>query len=84
MHGFFTNIQDDLRAAYAMSFDRKWPGWLGGILIAASGLKPYLGAQMFMPAILTWHVALPLFVAILLLWVLVAGWNEKTEKLIIF
>ncbi len=54
------------------------------MLIAATGLKPYLGAKMFMPAILTWHVALPLFVAILLLWVLVAGWNEKTEKLIIF
>jgi hypothetical protein len=47
-------------------------------------LEDKLGAKLFMPDVLSWPVAIPVFLAILLIWVILADWNEKTEKLVIF
>lgn len=47
-------------------------------------LAAKLGAKIFMPDVLSWQIAMPVFVAVLLVWVLLADWNEKTEKLVIF
>ncbi len=47
-------------------------------------LIPKLGKGIFIPKILTWEVTLPLFVIFLLLWTIVAIWNEKSEKFVIF
>jgi uncharacterized protein len=46
-------------------------------------LSEKLGAKLFMPDVLSWQVAIPVFLAILLLWVFIADWNEKTEKFVI-
>ena len=53
-------------------------------LINYTGLKTALGSGYFMPEILSWHIALPVFGAVMLAWVLLAGWNERTEKFVIF
>jgi hypothetical protein len=47
-------------------------------------LAAKLGSKIFMPDILSWQIAMPIFLAILLVWVILADWNEKTEKLVIF
>ncbi len=53
-------------------------------LIKTSGLDDTLGKGVFMPGVFTWHLGLPLFMGFLLFWALVAIWNEKTEKFVIF
>lgn len=53
-------------------------------LINYTGLKTALGSSYFMPEILSWHIALPVFGAVMIAWVLLAGWNERTEKFVIF
>jgi len=53
-------------------------------LINYTGLKTALGSGYFMPEILSWHIALPVFGAVMIAWVLLAGWNERTEKFVIF
>ncbi len=52
--------------------------------IEITGVKNALGSGVFMPELLSWQVALPVFAAVMLLWVLLGAWNEKTEKLVIF
>jgi uncharacterized protein len=46
-------------------------------------LAEKLGAKLFMPDVLSWQFAIPVFLGVLLLWVVLADWNEKTEKLVI-
>lgn len=53
-------------------------------VIDAIHLKAWLGKAYFLPTELSWAIALPVFVCILLVWVLLANWNEKTEKFVIF
>ena len=57
--------------------------WLNNLL-KTTGIDPKLGKGVFMPEILTWSLGLPLFLLFLLFWALVAIWNEKTEKFVIF
>jgi len=52
--------------------------------IEAYDIRHFLGKGMFLPSVFSWQVGLPLFMAVLLLWTLMAAWNEKTEKLVIF
>jgi uncharacterized protein len=47
-------------------------------------LAEKLGKKLFMPDVLSWPIAIPVFLAVLLVWVILADWNEKTEKLVIF
>jgi uncharacterized protein len=47
-------------------------------------LAAKLGSKIFMPDVLTWQITIPVFLAVLLVWVILADWNEKTEKLVIF
>ena len=49
-----------------------------------TNLASKLGSKLFMPDVLSWQIAIPVFLAILLVWVLLADWNEKTEKFVIF
>ena len=48
------------------------------------GIKGLLGHARLMPDMVTWYLTLPVFIAVLLLWVIAADWNQKTEKLVIF
>ena len=52
--------------------------------LEATGVKNALGAGVFMPEALSWYLALPVFAVVMLAWVLLGAWNEKTEKLVIF
>ncbi|GAB6908318.1 conserved membrane hypothetical protein [Desulfosarcina cetonica] len=52
--------------------------------IEAYHIRHYLGKGLYLPGVFSWQLGLPLFMAVLLLWTLMAGWNEKTEKLVIF
>ncbi len=53
-------------------------------LLNATGLKEMLGKGQFMPDIISWQFTMPLFILILMSWIMLADWNEKTEKLVIF
>ena len=57
---------------------------LTGKFLIASGLNEKLGQDIFLPDILTWQITVPLILIFFLAWVLVAMWNEETEKLVIF
>jgi len=48
-----------------------------------SGLDPLLGKGLFLPKVVTWYFAAPIFVLVLVIWVLGARWNEKTEKFVV-
>jgi len=52
--------------------------------LKTSGLREKLGSGQFMPEIVSWQLAMPLFIIILLIWIIVADWNERTEKFVIF
>jgi uncharacterized membrane protein YedE/YeeE len=52
--------------------------------LEVSGINGKLGHDVFLPNILTWQIAVPLILLFLLAWVLVAAWNEKTEKFVVF
>ncbi len=52
-------------------------------LLEASGFKERLGHAFFMPEVISWSFAIPVFLFILIVWVLMAEWNEQTEKLVI-
>jgi uncharacterized membrane protein YedE/YeeE len=43
-----------------------------------------LGQAVYLPAVLTWEVTLPLYVLFFFLWIMIAIWNEKTQKFVIF
>ncbi len=49
-----------------------------------SGINEKLGHDIFLPDILTWQITIPLILAFFLSWVLVAMWNEETEKFVVF
>jgi len=53
-------------------------------LLVNTGLKEKLGAGEFLPDLISWGIAMPVFFMIPLIWVIVAQWNEKTEKFVIF
>ena len=53
-------------------------------VIDAIHLKARLGKAYFLPSVLGWPIAIPVFILILLAWVLIANWNEKSEKFVIF
>lgn len=57
---------------------------LGYKVVHNTKLGEILGSGKFMPAVFSWELALPLYGLILLAWVFVAIWNEKTEKFVIF
>jgi uncharacterized membrane protein YedE/YeeE len=52
--------------------------------IEAYDIRHYLGKGLYLPGVFSWQLGLPFFMAVLLLWTLMAAWNEKTEKLVIF
>ena len=54
------------------------------MLIKYEGIKNFLGSSYFMPEVMTWQVALPVFTGIMLFWMLIADWNEKTEAFVVF
>ena len=47
-------------------------------------LMDKLGQALFMPDVFTWQFTMPVLGIILLAWVVVAAWNEKTEKFVTF
>lgn len=53
-------------------------------LLTISGFEGKLGSARFMPDILSWQLAIPVSIFILLVWIIITGWNEKTEKFVIF
>jgi len=57
--------------------------WLNDFL-TTSGLEGKLGKGILVPAVFSWPLTMPLFLLVLLAWVLWAVWNEKTEKCVIF
>jgi uncharacterized membrane protein YedE/YeeE len=52
-------------------------------VLKKTGLLDKLGKAIFMPDAFTWQLTMPILGAILILWVLIANWNEKTEKFVI-
>jgi hypothetical protein len=57
---------------------------LTGKFLIASGLNEKLGQDIFLPDILTWQITVPFILVFFLAWVLVAMWNEETEKFVVF
>lgn len=49
-----------------------------------SGLNEKLGKDIFLPDVFTWQITIPAILIFLLAWVLLATWNEKTEKFVVF
>jgi hypothetical protein len=52
--------------------------------VLSSGLGEKLGKDIFLPNVLTWPLTVPFVLAFFLAWVLVAMWNEETEKFVVF
>jgi uncharacterized membrane protein YedE/YeeE len=46
-------------------------------------IRHYLGKGLYLPGVFSWQLGLPLFMAVLLIWTLMAAWNERTEKLVV-
>jgi uncharacterized membrane protein YedE/YeeE len=63
---------------FALSFSFFYP------LLNSYGWLEKLGQAVYLPAVLTWEVTLPLYVLFFLLWIMIAIWNEKTQKFVIF
>ena len=57
---------------------------LTSTFLHTSGIGDKLGHAIFLPDVLTWQWTMPLIFIFLIVWVLVAMWNEKTEKFVIF
>lgn len=57
---------------------------LASKFLVTSGLDKKLGQDIFLPDVLTWQITIPFMLVFFLTWVLVAMWNEKTEKFVIF
>jgi uncharacterized membrane protein YedE/YeeE len=64
--------------SFALSFSFFYP------LLNNLGWLEKLGQAVYLPAVLTWEVTLPLYVLFFLLWIMIAIWNEKTQKFVIF
>ncbi len=54
------------------------------MLLKLLGLENKLGSPHLLPDVVGWQFTVPVFVLIALVWVVIANWNEKTEKLVIF
>ncbi|RLC32304.1 MAG: hypothetical protein DRH37_00885 [Deltaproteobacteria bacterium] len=52
--------------------------------LRTSGLGEKLGHGIFLPNALTWQVTIPLILFFFVGWLLLAVWNEETEKFVIF
>jgi hypothetical protein len=52
--------------------------------LQVSGISEKFGHDIFLPDILTWQITIPLILVFFLSWVLVAMWNEETEKFVVF
>jgi uncharacterized membrane protein YedE/YeeE len=63
---------------FALSFSFFYP------LLNGYGWLEKLGQAVYLPAVLTWEVTLPLYVLFFFLWIMIAIWNEKTQKFVIF
>ena len=55
-----------------------------GKWIDSTGIEALLGSGVFLPKLISWQATLPIFLGIVLIWVLWAAWNEKSEKFVIF
>jgi uncharacterized membrane protein YedE/YeeE len=53
-------------------------------LLSGYGWIEKLGKAVFLPAVLTWEVTLPLYVLFFFLWIMIAIWNEKSQKFVLF
>ncbi len=53
-------------------------------LLQNAGWFDKLGSAVYLPAVFSWQWTLPLYGIFFLLWVLIAAWNEKSEKFVIF
>ena len=52
--------------------------------LQVSGINEKLGQDIFLPDVMTWQITVPLVLTFFLTWVLVAMWNEETEKFVVF
>jgi len=55
-----------------------------GKLLQVSGLNKWLGKDIFLPKYLSWQLTIPLMLAFFIFWMLLAMWNEETEKFVVF
>jgi uncharacterized protein len=53
-------------------------------ILKSTGFGEKLGKGILFTDVFSWSIGLPVFLAFLLFWALVAIWNEKTEKFVIF
>lgn len=53
-------------------------------VLHVTGIIDKLGHDIFLPDVLTWQVTMPLILIFFSAWVLLAMWNEKTEKFVVF
>ncbi|MBU0729006.1 MAG: YeeE/YedE family protein [Proteobacteria bacterium] len=53
------------------------------LLLNTSGLEPKLGTGTFLPKVITWYFTPPVFLLILIVWILWARWNEKHDKCVL-
>lgn len=53
-------------------------------VLKTTGFDEKLGKGILFTDVFSWSIGLPVFLAFLLFWALVAIWNEKTEKFVIF
>ncbi len=47
-------------------------------------LDDKLGKAVFLPDVFTWYLVAPLFILFFVSWIILAAWNEKTEKFVLF
>jgi hypothetical protein len=57
---------------------------LGKFYLSKTAFFEKLGSEIYIPQFLSWKYTIPAFMLFLLVWVLTAIWNEKTEKFVIF
>ena len=60
--------------ALTAAYSRAW--------LEDSGDLMKLGVAVFLPDVMTWKAAYLMLIGIMLLWVLIAAWNEKSQKLV--
>jgi len=53
-------------------------------LLSKMGIRDKLGTSYLLPKLVGWQFTVPIFILIILVWVVIANWNEKTEKFVIF
>lgn len=48
------------------------------------GIRNKLGTPHLLPDLVGWGFTVPIFILIIVVWVVIANWNEKSEKFVIF